>query len=89
MVQGFVVRGEWVKMTDFLKAVEEPRAHTKLYLDGKTPLKVWKVGSKLPRVKKHWDMLKGPHGGGTGDGLPHARAAFLKQVWAKYYLAGS
>ena len=76
-------------MIDFLKAVEEPRAHTKLYLDGKTPLKVWKVGSKLPRVKKDSDMLKGPHGGGTGDGLPHARAAFLKQVWAKYYLAGS
>ena len=60
LVQGFVVRGEWVKMIDFLKAVEEPRAHTKLYLDGKTPLKVWKVGSKLPRVKKDWDMLKGP-----------------------------
>ena len=76
-------------MTDFLKAVEEPRAHTKLYLDGKTPLKVWKVGSKLPRVKKDWDMLKGPHGGGTGDGLAHARVSFLKAVSSKYYSARS
>ena len=59
-MQSLVVRGGLVKMTDFLNAVEEPRAHTKLYLDGKTPLKVWKVGSKLPRVKKDWDMLKGP-----------------------------
>ena len=76
-------------MTDFLKDLEEPDAHTKRYLDGKTPSKVWKVGGKLPRVKKDWDMLKGPHGGGSGDSLPHARVAFLKPVLAKYYSARS
>ena len=82
-MQGLGVRGELVKMTDCLKAVEEPRAHTKRYLDGKAPSKVWQIGGKLPRVKNVRDMLKGPHGGGTGDGLPHACISFLSEVWSK------
>ena len=80
-----VVIEERANMTDCLTAVKKPRAHTKRYLDGKTPSKVWKVGGKLPVVKKDWDMLKRPHGGGSGKGLPHARVAFLKKVWAEYY----
>ena len=76
-------------MIDFLKTVKEPRGHTKRYLDGQTPSKVWKIYGKLPRVKKDWDMLKEPHGGGTGDGLPHARVSFLRDVSSKYYSACS
>ena len=76
-------------MIDFLKAVEEPRAHTKLYLDGKTPLKVWKVGSKLPRVKRDWDMFKGPQAVGLATAChTHAPRSSNKSA-AKYYLAGS
>ena len=84
-MQSLVVRGGLVKMTDFLNAVEEPRAYTKRDHDGTTPSKVWEVGGKLPRVENDWDMLKGPRGGGTGGGLAHTRVAFLKQVWATYY----
>ena len=78
-----VVLGERANMTDCLKAVKKPRAHTKRYLDGKAPSKVWQIGGKLPRVKNVRDMLKGPHGGGTGDGLPHACISFLREVWSK------
>ena len=73
LVNGLTVNGEWVRMCHFLKAVGEPRGHTKRYLDGQTLSKCWKVGGKLPRVNTDWKMLKGPHGGGSGDGLPQAR----------------
>ena len=85
LVKDLTVHGDCVGMSDFLKAVKEPRRHTKRYLDGKTPSKVWKLNGKLPRLQKDWKMLKGQHGGGTGDGLPHARVSFLKAVWAEYY----
>ena len=84
LVHGLTIHGDWVGMSDFLKAVQEPRRHTKRYLDGKTPSKCWKVGGKLPRVNTDWKMLKGRHGGGSGDGLPHVRVSFLKAVWAKH-----
>ena len=45
------------------------------------------IGGKLPRVNTDWKMLKGRHGGGTGDGLPHARLSFLKQVYLHYNLS--
>ena len=51
-----VVLGERADMTDCLKAVKKPRAHTKRYLDGKAPSKVWQIGGKLPRVKNVQDM---------------------------------
>ena len=87
LVEGLVVLGERARMTDCLKAVKEPRDRTERNVDGKTPSKVRQIGGKLPRVKSDWDMLKGPHGGGTGDGLPHARFSFLREVWSKYSLA--
>ena len=57
LVDGLVVQGDWVGMSEFLKAVEEPRRHTKRHLDGKKPTKCWKVDGKLPRVNTDWKML--------------------------------
>ena len=85
LVHGLTAHGDWVGMSDFLKAVKEPVRHSKRCLDGKTPSKCWKVGGKLPRVNTDWKMLKGRHGGGIGDGLPHVRVSFLKAAWVKHY----
>ena len=74
-----------LKVLEVLKAVKEPYRQTARYLNGKTPSKCWRqVGGKLNRINTDWKMLKGRHGGGSGDGLPHVRVSFLKAVWAKH-----
>ena len=59
LVEGLAVHGEWMTLKDFWKAVMEPCAQTKRYLDGKTLSSSWRVVGKPPRVKKDWKMLQG------------------------------
>lgn len=77
---------DWVRVVDFLDEVKVSRRHSMRFLDG-LHSQCWELGPRRrrPQVKTHYLKMKGAHGGGAGEGIPHARTSFLKQVFLKYY----
>ena len=76
----------WVALASFLRAVGKGSevSQAKRYIANKKGKRWLRHDGGRPRVNMEYRYKKGAHGGGTGDGILHARLSWLRFVYWKY-----
>ena len=75
---------DWIPLTSFLKAMKKHPTATMRRLSSKK----WQTAAKAkPRVNREWKYIKGPRGGGRGDGALHCWLAYLRFIYWKCFVS--
>ena len=76
----------WVALVVFSRAVgkSSESSQAERYITNKKGQRWLRDGGGRPRVNMEYKYKKGTHGGGTGNGILHARLSWLRFVYWKY-----